>query len=118
MLGRALAAQGRNTEAVAAYEAGLNLLNSTTAYGVGLLGQSDYGWYIFYRESIPPDLLPGVQAVHYSAEAVAAMVALGDLAEASGQAAESLEWYCRALAAAPDDAAASDRVADWGGCPA
>ncbi len=118
VLGRALAAQGRNTEAVAAYEAGLNLLNSTTAYGVGLLGQSDYGWYIYYRESLPPDLLPGVQAVHYSAEAVAAMVALGDLAEASGQAAESLEWYCRALAAAPDDAAASDRVADWGGCPA
>jgi len=115
-LGRSLAAQGRGAEAASAYEAGLALLDGTTSFGVGQLGASDYGWYVFHRESLPPDLLPGIEAFHYPASAVEAMVALGDLAEQAGQPVSALEWFCRAAFAAPDSAAATARAAERGGC--
>ncbi|MCC7359363.1 MAG: O-antigen ligase family protein [Anaerolineales bacterium] len=111
-LGRVLAATGDSAGARAEYEAGLNLLDATTSFGVGQYGQSDYGWYVFNRASLAADLLPGMEAIHYDAEAVAALLALGDLS--SGD--EAQAWYCRALAAAPDSPAATAR-AGAGACP-
>lgn len=113
-LGQALAGKGDPAAATAEYQAGLDLLAATSSFGVGQLGQSDYGWYIFNRESLVDDWLPGMDAVHYDTEAVAAMLALGD--GATGEAAHA--WYCRASAAAPDSAEAAARLAGQAACGA
>ena len=108
---RLAAVSGQPAEAIAAYEDGLARLAGTTSFGVGRLGNSDYGWYIFNRESIQPDLLPGIDAAPPTDGAVAAMVALGDLYQADGDAASAQSWYCQATQAAPDNALAQAHAA-------
>src|SRR6185369_9922512 len=111
-LGRLAVARGRPAEAIAAYEDGIGRLAGTTSFGVGLLENSDYGWYIFNRESIQPDLLPGIDAAPPTDEAVEAMLALGDLYQTQSDSAAALRWQCQAQRAAPDLAAPPP-----GGCP-
>src|SRR6185503_7444338 len=86
-LGRLASARGRPGDAIAAYEDGLARLTGTTSFGIGLLGNSDYGWYIFNRESIQADLLPGIDAAPPTDEAVRAMLALSELLHAQGESA-------------------------------
>lgn len=117
-LGRSAAAQGRPADAIEAYEAGLALIAGATSEGVGRTGAAGYGWFVFNRASIEPDLLPGVVARLYFEEAVAAMVAAGDQHLALGAADRAQEWYCQALGAAPDSALAQARAARQGGCQA
>jgi hypothetical protein len=105
-LARLASARGRPAEAIAAYEDGLGRLAGTTSFGVGLLGNSDYGWYIFNRESIQADLLPGIDAAPATDEAVRAMLALGGIFRGQGDLASAEKWLCKAKRAAPDLAAA------------
>ncbi|MEP7357268.1 MAG: hypothetical protein ABI847_08510, partial [Anaerolineales bacterium] len=102
-------------EAIGAYEDGLARLAGTTSFGIGMLGNSDYGWYIFNRESILPDLLPGLDAVPPTDEAVAAMLALGDLYQSAADTASAQKWYCQAAGAAPGDPVEQARAG--GACP-
>jgi tetratricopeptide (TPR) repeat protein len=104
-VGRLETARSRPADAIAAYEDGLARLAGTTSFGIGLLGNSDYGWYIFNRESIQADLLPGIDAAPPTDEAVEAMLALGVLYQAQGDSAAAHRWNCQALRAAPDLAA-------------
>jgi tetratricopeptide (TPR) repeat protein len=106
-LARLASARGRPAEAIAAYEDGLGRLNGTTSFGIGLLGNSDYGWYVFNRESIQPDLLPGIDAAPPTDEAVRAMLALAGLYRDQGDAAAAEKWFCKGKRAAPDLAAAA-----------
>jgi O-antigen ligase len=114
-LGQVRAAQGRGAEAIRAYEAGLALIGAETSEGVGRLA-TGYGWFVFNRTSILPDLLPGAVAALYFDEAVAAMLAAGDLYLGQGATSQAQHWYCQALAAAPDSEAAQARAAEQGGC--
>ena len=57
-LGEVAYRQGRLEEAIACYELALSMVYKRTVYGPGTWGWSPYGWFIFYRESIVPDMLP------------------------------------------------------------
>jgi tetratricopeptide (TPR) repeat protein len=114
-LGQVWAAQGRVDDAIKAYEAGLALISSETSEGIGRLA-TGYGWFVFNRNGILPDLLPGMVAGLYFDEAVTAMLAAGDLYLGQGAAGQAQQWYCQALRAAPDLDAAQARAAAQGGC--
>jgi tetratricopeptide (TPR) repeat protein len=57
-LGEVAYRQGRLEEAIACYELALSMVYKRTVYGPGTWGWSPYGWFVFYRESIVPDMLP------------------------------------------------------------
>jgi tetratricopeptide (TPR) repeat protein len=116
-LGQVWSGQGRVAEAIRAYETGLGLIGGETSEGIGRLA-TGYGWFVFNRNSILPDLLPGAVAALYFDEAVEAMLATGDLYLGQGASDQAQHWYCQALAAAPDSVAAQARAAEHGGCEA
>lgn len=60
-LGSAQRAAGDCGSAVPSYEKAFQLLERTNANGVGLLGITDYAWYVFQREAIASDMLPGLR---------------------------------------------------------
>jgi tetratricopeptide (TPR) repeat protein len=117
-LGQVWAAQSRSAEAIEAYETGLALVAGSTSEGLGQVGAPGYGWFVFNRASILPDILPGVVAAVYSDEAVAAMIATGDQYALVGSPEKAKQWYCQALGVAPDSDLAQARTSAHGGCPA
>ncbi|MFB0533500.1 MAG: hypothetical protein ACETWR_00810, partial [Anaerolineae bacterium] len=73
------------------------------------LGISEYGWYIFYRESIMPDLLPQLVRIHVTNDLAQKYFELGQWYEEKGDTEKALDTYCELLAAVPDFAPALDR---------
>ncbi len=59
-LGEISLLQGKQQEAFEAYSAAYELLERTTSYGVGEKGETQYSWYLYYKNSIQQDLLPGI----------------------------------------------------------
>jgi hypothetical protein len=80
-LGGAAAAQKDQDAAISAFESGLDMLERTTSYGEGKWGETQYSWYLFYKNSIRQDLLPGVIRPVYSEGMVEGLVYLAN-------------WYC------------------------
>jgi putative inorganic carbon (HCO3(-)) transporter len=101
--------QGQLDEAIARYEQALDMIRGTTAYGPGTLGISEYGWYIFYRESIMPDLLPQLVRIHVTNDLAQKYLELGQWYEEKGDTEKALDTYCELLAAVPDFAPAIER---------
>jgi len=101
--------QGRLDEAIARYEQALDMVRGTTAYGPGTLGTSEYGWYIFYRESIMPDLLPQLVRIYVTDDLAQKYFELGQWYEEKGYTEKALDIYCELLAAVPDFAPAIER---------
>jgi tetratricopeptide (TPR) repeat protein len=101
--------QGRLDEAIARYEQALSMIRGTTVYGPGTLGTSEYGWYIFYRESIMPDLLPQLVRIHVTDDLAQKYFELGQWYEEKGDTEKALDTYCELLAAVPDFAPAIER---------
>lgn len=101
--------QGRLDEAIARYEQALSMIRGTTVYGPGTLGSSEYGWYIFYRESIMPDLLPQLVRIHVTDDLAQKYFELGQWYEEKGDTEKALDTYCELLAAVPDFAPAIER---------
>ncbi len=67
--------------AKAAYENAADLLQRTTSYGIGEMGETQYSWYLYYKNSFPQDLLPGGILPIYTQEAFRAVEFLQN-------------WYC------------------------
>jgi len=101
--------QGQLDEAIARYEQALDMVRGTTAYGPGTLGISEYGWYIFYRESIMPDLLPQLVGIHVTDDLAQKYFELGRWYEEKGDTRKALDTYGELLAAVPDFAPAIER---------
>jgi len=109
-LGQLFVAQGDCTQAVGEIERGLDELRQTTSFGPGRMGTSDYGWYIFNRESIMGDLLPGVNYLRFTDSDVEALLELGACYETLGRVGDAQRVYAETLEAAPDCAAARERL--------
>lgn len=116
-LGQLATARGDCAQAVVEYERALDELRQVTSFGPGRLGTSDYGWYIFNRESIMPDLLPGVEYVRFTDDAVEALLQLGTCYETLGDRDAAAQVYVEALEAAPDCGAARERLTRLGEAP-
>jgi tetratricopeptide (TPR) repeat protein len=101
--------QGELDEAIARYEQALDMVRGTTAYGLGTLGISEYGWYIFYRESIMPDLLPQLVRIQVPDDLAQRYFELGQWYEETGNTNRAIDTYCELLAAVPDFAPAMER---------
>lgn len=101
--------QGQLDEAIARYEQALGMIRGTTAYGLGSLGISEYGWYIFYRESIMPDLLPQLVRIPITDDLAQKYFELGQWYEEQGNTEKALDTYRELLAAVPDFAPAIER---------
>jgi tetratricopeptide (TPR) repeat protein/O-antigen ligase len=101
--------QGQLDEAIARYEQALDMVRGTTAYGPGTLGISEYGWYIFYRESIMPDLLPQLVRIDITDDVAQKYFELGQWYEEKGDTEKALDTYGELLAAVPDFAPAIER---------
>jgi tetratricopeptide (TPR) repeat protein len=77
--------------AVPHYERAKELLDRTTSHGLGMLGVSEYAWYIYYRASIAADMLPGLVYPVQTEASIAAMDTLADCLNAGGEAASSAD---------------------------
>jgi tetratricopeptide (TPR) repeat protein len=64
-LGEAHYLQGHHQAAAEAYSLALTSLDRYSSFGLGTLGISEYGWYIYYRPAAAVDLLPGFEVVLY-----------------------------------------------------
>jgi tetratricopeptide (TPR) repeat protein len=93
---------GRCEQALAHYERSFSTLGRTTSLGVGMLGISDYGWYIYYRTSIAADLLPGVEYLRYTDSVVEGMHRAAACYRALDREAEARDWTEFASSIAPD----------------
>ncbi len=80
-LGEVALLQGNEQAAFDAYSAANDLLEGTTSYGIGDKGETQYSWYLYYKNSIKQDLLPGMVSPVYSEEMVRGLLFL-------------LKWYC------------------------
>lgn len=116
-LGQLAVARGDCARAVVEYEQALGELRQVTSFGPGRMTTSDYGWYIFNRESIMPDLLPGVEYIRFTDDAVDALLELGACYEALGETDAAARIYAEALEAARDCDAARERLVELGGMP-
>jgi putative inorganic carbon (HCO3(-)) transporter len=92
------------------FEAALDLVKATTSLGVGRMGVSDYGWYIFYRQSIAADMLPGVNYLIYTDEVVEGMLELAACYEIQGENRKAEELYNHVIEIAPDNTMAKERL--------
>ncbi len=80
-LGDVALLQEKERAAFDAYSAANDLLEGTTSYGVGDKGETQYSWYLYYKNSIKQDLLPGMISPVYSEDMLDGLLFL-------------LEWYC------------------------
>ena len=109
-LGRVHVAQGQPVLALADYRRALDTLWGTTSFGVGTLGSSQYAWYVFNRESVAPDLLPGIDFIVYTDDLVLSLVEMGDLNREQGQDQAATAVYCLVAAGVPDAEAVHARL--------
>ncbi|MFQ6099710.1 MAG: tetratricopeptide repeat protein [Anaerolineae bacterium] len=116
-LGQLAVARGDCAQAVVEYEQALDELRQVTSFGPGRMDTADYGWYIFNRESIMPDLLPGVEYIRFTDDTVDALLELGACYETLGDTEAAARVYAEALKAAPDCDAAHERLIGLGRAP-
>ncbi len=106
--------QGQPAQATARYERALDFIRHRTSQGLGMMGVSEYGWYMFHRESIAPDLLPQLSRVDVTDEIAQRYFELGQMYEESDRIEKAIATYRELLAAAPDFAPARERLAALG----
>ena len=94
--------QGRFKDAVKRYETALRMVEQPTIYGRGTIGWSPYGWFVFQRESIAPDMLPQLERLEMTDDLAERFVHLAQLYEELGQAENATGTYHRILTMVPD----------------
>ncbi|HVN53920.1 MAG TPA: O-antigen ligase family protein [Anaerolineaceae bacterium] len=107
-LANAYRREGKTAEAIQTYETLLDQLEQTSSFGLGQLDNPQYGWYIFDRQSIAADLLPGVDTIVYTDPVVEGMVELAGLYERAGRAKDGGRVWEKILKVAPDTGAAQE----------
>ncbi|MCD4802644.1 MAG: O-antigen ligase family protein [Anaerolineales bacterium] len=98
--------------AIEYYSRAVELLERTTSYGIGKMGTSQYGWYLFYKPSIALDLLPGMENIIFSTKAIEGMHNLGTCYLELGQAKLAKAVYSDILFYRPDDIVAAQKYAE------
>ncbi|MDD5367650.1 MAG: O-antigen ligase family protein [Anaerolineaceae bacterium] len=93
-------------KAIQAYTDVVFVLGRTSSFGIGNVAYSPYGWSVFNRESIGPDLLPGMDMVLYTDEVVNGMLNLASAYQQTGDPVSAAQIYQRILEVAPDTQAA------------
>jgi tetratricopeptide (TPR) repeat protein len=101
-LGISLTQQGDFKDAITAIKSGLDLFDQTTSFGVGQMGNSQYGWSIFNRESIDADILSGLDYPVYTDDVVKMMLVLADDYQKIGDKVSASQVYEKILRVAPD----------------
>ena len=101
--------------AIEYYSRAIVLLERTTSYGIGELGTSQYGWYLFYKPSIALDLLPGMENIIYTNEVIEGMHNLGVCYLELGQEELAKTIYHKILFQRPDDTVATQKLAEFNG---
>ena len=109
--GRFYSQRGTLQAAIQAYEKALSTLNATSSFGVGRMGTSDYSYYVFYRDAIAADLLPGMDYILYTDDVVQGMLDLAYSYERLGDRSAAVRTYDRILLVSPDSAIARERKA-------
>jgi tetratricopeptide (TPR) repeat protein len=109
-LGRLYHDQQNTGKAIALYEDALNTALHPSVYGPGRQNASDYAWYLFYSETISPDLLPQLAVITITDEIAARMMELGQWYEEQGNRAAALKTYQAVSAAIPDLTKAQERI--------
>jgi len=103
--------QGLIDQAIQSYESGLNILNATTSFGIGQMDSSQYGWYVFNRESIAQDLLPGIDYIVYTDSVVQSMLDLAQDYLQLGDTNSAIRIYNKIIQVAPDIAIVQAQLA-------
>ena len=98
--------------AIEYYSRAVELLERTTSYGIGKMGTSQYGWYLFYKPSIALDLLPGMENLIFSTKAIEGMHNLGTCYLELGQAKLAKAVYSDILFYKPEDIVAAQKYAE------
>jgi tetratricopeptide (TPR) repeat protein len=101
--------------AIEYYSRAIDLLERSTSYGIGKLGTSQYGWYLFYKPSIALDLLPGMEYIIYTNEAIEGMHNLGRCYLELGEVEFAKTIYHKILFHRPDDLVAAQKLAEFRG---
>ena len=96
--------------AIEYYSRAVILLDRTTSYGIGKLGTSQYGWYMFYKPSITLDLLPGMENIIYTNEVIEGMYNLGACYLESEQTELAKTIYHKILVHRPGDTVAIQKL--------
>jgi tetratricopeptide (TPR) repeat protein len=102
-------------DAIEYYSRAIVLLERTTSYGIGKLGTSQYGWYLFYKPSMALDLLPGMENIIYTDEVIEGMHNLGICYLELGQEELAKTIYHKILFQRPDDTVANQKLAEFNG---
>jgi len=98
--------------AIEYYSQAISLLERTTSYGIGKMGTSQYGWYIFYKPSIAMDLLPGFENIIYTDDAIESLFNLGQCYLDSSQLGLAEALYEKILKLRPDNNLAALKLAE------
>lgn len=99
--------------AIEYYSRAIELLERTTSYGIGTLGTSQYGWYLFNKPSIALDLLPGMENIIFSNEVIVGMHNLSLCYLELGQLESAKTIYHKILFHRPDDIVATQKLAEF-----
>jgi tetratricopeptide (TPR) repeat protein len=108
-LGELAAAEGNHVAAVEAFQKAADLMENTSSFGIGKLGESQYSWYIFYKPSLAEDLLTGVGKDPYTDEMINALHYIANWYYDSNQVDTAEESYLRILNLRPHDQVALER---------
>ena len=111
-----LAARGGDPEeATSRAEPVLDAFRTETFWGYGRYGTADYGWYVYYRESLLQDMLPQLVTTGLPDEAGGWMVEVANWQRQLGDLTAAGELCENVLEAIPDSVAAAeclDELAD------
>jgi tetratricopeptide (TPR) repeat protein len=94
------AGAGRNPEAVQAGLRGFDVLEAYNSWGMGSDHVNSYAWGVFYRESLPDDLLPWVLRPDMSADLADRLLHLARLFDSDGNRTNACRVIDRVLRAA------------------
>ena len=104
--------QGRIADATRRYELALSMVENPTIYGRGTLGWSPYGWFVFQRESIAPDMLPQLERLEITDDLAGRFIELAGCYKELGQLEQAAATYRRLLTLVPGYQLAREGLAD------
>ena len=93
--------QGQLEQAIQRCEVALSMVETPTVYGRGTSGWSPYGWFLFQRESIRPDLLPQLTRLEMTDPLAQRFLELAQWYRQAGEEGKAVATYERILALAP-----------------
>jgi tetratricopeptide (TPR) repeat protein len=107
---RLAAADGEVDQAISRAGPVLDAFRRQTFWGVGRFGTADYGWYVYYRESLLRDMLPQVAFIRLPDEAAEWTLEVAEWQRYVGQAQRALALCQEVLEAIPNSVRARDCV--------